>query len=179
LHLFKNQNMSVNVIQTRAVIDIKLFLITFFGIILLISCSSNRKSDNSPGINTSDTTIQLGNSEYYIIIPKDFEVTEARGKEGQLGYVVMPKKDTTFNLVGFIEIKKGHGINPAEVPVNDPKEFVSSDFLGKKISWTIGRTETGYFNAKTPEDDITANISSKDKEGIDKLITMFSTVRKK
>jgi len=48
--------------------------------------------------------VQLGDSEYYIALSNDLKITEARGKEGQVGYNFLPRnKNDSSGIWGFIQ----------------------------------------------------------------------------
>ncbi|MBS1655973.1 MAG: hypothetical protein JSU05_14065 [Bacteroidetes bacterium] len=122
---------------------------------------------------------RLGQSNYYILLPGTFLLSEARGKEGQLGYNIIPK-DTSSTMFGFIEIKQGHPIGYISINEGSPKETISSYLLNKQVQWNIYITQTGYFDASTDEKgDLNASASSKKRNEIDSLISIISTLKQK
>jgi len=122
---------------------------------------------------------RLGQSNYFILLPGTFYLSEARGKEGQLGYNIIPK-DKKSTMFGFIEIKHGRPIGGGLVHDGPPKETILSYFLDKQVRWKIYITETGYFDAFTDEEgDLHAIASSKKRNEIDSLISIISTLKQK
>jgi hypothetical protein len=122
---------------------------------------------------------RLGESSYFILLPDTFKISEARGKEGQLGYNIIPR-DTASTMFGFIEIIGGDPIGDTLLYNSSSKEVIASHFLNKKVEWKIDITETGYFNANTNEKgDLNAHASSKNRTEIDSLISIISTLRQK
>jgi hypothetical protein len=157
-------------------------------LIYCLSCADTTNQNHSVDkneitINTNsrvDTNeVRLGESNYFIQLPDTFIISEARGKEGQLGYNIIPK-DTSSTMYGFIEIRHGNPIGKISLFDGPPKEVISSYLLGKKVEWKIYKTETGYFDASTNEKgDLNANASSKNRNQIDSLVYIISTLRQK
>jgi hypothetical protein len=131
-----------------------------------------------PDTNYQDSIVQLGDSRYYIILPGDFKITEARGKEGQLGYNILPKDPTISGTMGFIEIEKGFPIG-GHIESTGTKEYLAADFLGKKIMWAIEVTETARFIGQTPPGNISAWATAKEKSDVVRLIRICSTLTRK
>lgn len=155
--------------------------ITLFAILainFIMSCSNDKLSSEQKTSATSDSTeIRLGESNYYLRLSDNFTITEARGKEGQLGYNIIPK-DSTSQMSGFIEIE--HGRSKSITPNWGMEKYkIPSSFLGQEIAWTVYETETGYFVAATPEAKVTARATSNKRDEIDSLISIISTLRKK
>jgi hypothetical protein len=113
---------------------------------------------------------RLGESNYFIQLPDAFKLIEARGKEGELGYHIIPG-DNSSTMLGFIEIEHGDPIGGKPLDTSSSQEIITTYFLGKKVHWRINKTETGYFAASTDEKgDLNANASSKRRNEIDSLI---------
>jgi hypothetical protein len=127
-------------------------------------------------INKKDLNeVQLGTSNYYLLLPYNFETSEAHGKEGQLGYNLIPK-DISSTMFGFVEIRRGHPIGGDDK--SDSKPFAESLLSGKKVQWRIAKNETGYYEALTSEDgDLNAHVSSKLRTDIDMLVSIIATLR--
>jgi hypothetical protein len=87
------------------------------------------KTQNLPFISAntqnSESLVRPGNSQYYISLPDSFKISEARGKEGQLGYNIIPK-DTSSTMFGFIQIRtstivgEGKYEDPRSRPLQNP-----------------------------------------------------------
>jgi hypothetical protein len=158
--------------------------ITLFASLLIfsiISCSNDKPSIKQT-TTVSDTEVdsnevRLGSSNYYLKLPDSFKLTEARGKEGQLGYNIIPN-DTASQMSAFIEIEKGRSI-PGSLNWGQEKEKIQSTLLNKPISWTVYNTDTGYFVAITADGEVTARVTSNKRNEIDSLITIVSTLRRK
>jgi hypothetical protein len=118
----------------------------------------------------------LGQSGYMVNLPGIYTITEAKGKEGQLGYTIS-SQDSSNHVFGFVEIKKGMGIIPK--PAAGDKPFMKSKFNGDETQWMLHRTETGYFEAYTPTDnDIRARVSSDREKEVRELVMLLATFRK-
>src|SRR5436190_14796718 len=121
--------------------------------------------------------VRLGQTDYYLRIPNIFEVTENHGKEGQIAYGI-DSKDTSSNSYGFIEIDLGQRTGDRSDDWGILKEKVRSNLLGRQTTWKIYQTETGYWDAITLIGKIYAQVSSKNKNEIDSLISIISTLSK-
>ena len=160
--------------------------LSFF--VIYLSCATTTEQNRLSGKDTELTKInlrtdtrevRLGESNYFIQLPDNFRLSEARGKEGQLGYNIVPK-DTSSSMHGFIEVRYGNPIGNISFHDGPPKEIIYSSLLNKKVEWRIYRTETGYYYASTNEKgDLNANASSKNRKGIDSLISIISTLKQK
>lgn len=132
--------------------------------------------------NTSADLIEtrLGTSDYYVSIPPGFEIKEARGKEGQLGYNIMPR-DETIDQYGFIEIKRGSPIMSGfDSLVGSGKAFAKARLLDNDVVWSSYKTETGYYSAYTTEiGDLNARASSKDQKQVESMIAIIATLKHK
>jgi hypothetical protein len=118
----------------------------------------------------------LGQSGYVVNLPGIYTITEAKGKEGQLGYTIS-SKDSSNHVFGFVEIKKGMGIIPK--PAAGDKPFLKASFNGDDTQWMMHRTETGYFEAYTPVDkDIRARVNSDREKEVRELVMLLATFRK-
>jgi len=124
---------------------------------------------------TQQKEIRLGKSNYFIVLPNDLKISEARGKEGQLGYNFIPRNKES-DLFGFIEIKHGHPITGKDIfsakVVNDS---LYASFLGVQTMWVIKKFGSELV-ATTPEGNVSAYILAKDRKDIDRLIMVFSSL---
>ena len=142
--------------------------------------NNNIKSDSQkPNLRAGIQETRLGESNYFILLPDKFQISEARGKEGQLGYNIMPK-DISSTMFGFIEIRHGKPIGDRSLYDGKPTEIISSTLLGKKVDWKIYKSERGYFDASTNEKgDLNASALSKNRNEIDSLVSIICTLRLK
>jgi hypothetical protein len=148
-------------------------------LIVFFSCQAQNLPFIS-AINKGDLKeVRLGNSNYYLLLPVNFKISEARGKEGQLGYNII-SKDSSSTIFGFIEINHGHPVgNNLHNDLNS-KPFAESLLANKKVQWKIAITENGYYQAYTSENsDLNAHGSSKLKTDIDTLISIVASLKKK
>lgn len=123
--------------------------------------------------------MRLGESNYFIQLPSTYNLAEARGKEGQHGYNLIPK-DTTSTMFGTIEIRSGHPIGGSPYNGDTSNEIITSNLLNREVGWKIYATETGYFVASTDEKgEVNASVQSKNRNEIDSLIYIISTLNKK
>jgi hypothetical protein len=119
--------------------------------------------------------MELGQTGYLLNLPGIYAVSETKGKEGQLGFTIS-SKDSSNHVFGFIEIKKGLGIQPK---TNSAKPFIKATFNGSETQWQIQRTETGYYEAFTPIDrEVRARISSDREQEVKELAMLMATLRK-
>ena len=140
--------------------------------------NQNADSLKTPGTSAVPDT-RLGESNYFIQLPSTYNLTEARGKEGQLGYNLIPK-DTALSMTGTIEIRHGHPIGGSPNNGDTPQEIITSNLLNHEVLWKIYVTETGYFVASTDEKgEVNASVLSKNRNEIDSLIYIISTLIKK
>lgn len=153
-----------------------------FFISFLFLCLNSCKNDDLPFIEASTSSnlkeTRLGESNYYLLLPDNFGISEAKGKEGQLGYNIIPQ-DTSSTMFGFVEIESGHHSIGGGETEEGVKGFLRSAFLNKKTTWKLYQTETKYFEANTQKGDISANVSSKNRSEIDSLIAIIATLTKK
>ncbi|MBU3677226.1 MAG: hypothetical protein FGM54_08640 [Chitinophagaceae bacterium] len=118
----------------------------------------------------------FGQSGYIVNLPGIYTITEAKGKEGQLGYTIS-SQDSSNHVFGFVEIKKGLGIKPKSTAGDKP--FIKALFNGDETQWMMHRTETGYFEAYTPTDrEIRALVSSDREKEVRELVMLLATFRK-
>ena len=146
----------------------------------LCSCTTNRivteRALPVKEIALNINEVKLGASQFYLRIPNSFKVIEARGKEGQHGFHILPK-DTSSKMFGFIEIAHGLPIGDSATVQRIPKEYVQSTFLNLQTKWAIYVTETGYFDAETPRNrGISAEAISNKRNDIDSLISIIGTL---
>ena len=120
---------------------------------------------------------RLGQSTYYVKIPSNMFIDEARGKEGQLGYGLyqIDSIKRYERSSGFIEIEHG---NPIGGGSDDDKiiEKVRSHFLDGSVKWNISKTETGYFIAVAHHGKLTLDASSPTRTGLDSMIAIITTL---
>lgn len=138
------------------------------------ACNQQNASESGKG-----PELRLGSSEYYINLPTQFKLTEARGKEGQLGYNIIPQ-DSTSTMFGFVEIVSGNPIASRPSEIDTAKTYKNTLLDGKKIDWKLYHGESGYFTAFTTEKgELNARVSAKQLSEVDSLISIISTLRKK
>ena len=149
----------------------------FLFICFYVGCSSNRPTVAQANVRTDSGATRLGTSEYYLRLPTSFLLSEARGKEGQLGYNIQPK-DTSVKMFGFIEIRHGHPVLSSDMSWGTDIAKVQSSFLNRPVTWTVYRTETGVFEARTPNEKINAWVASDKRNSLDSLIAIVTTLTK-
>lgn len=152
------------------------FFIAFFS--HLFSCQDN----GLPVIEQTETNnikeVKLGESNYYLKLPNGFELYEAKGKEGQLGYGIN-SSDSITGMHGFVEIEPGNPIGGRYQDGEGSEKYKRSNFLNTMVTWKIYQTETKWFIAYTKKGDISAEASAKNKDEIDSLIGIIATLRTK
>jgi hypothetical protein len=149
--------------------------------IIYLGCTGTTKKNHTTNANlrAGIHETRLGKSNYIIQLPGTFGLIESRGKEGQLGYDIIPK-DTTSTMWGFIEIRHGHPIGDISIYNSPPTEVISGFLLENEVKWEIHKSETGYFNAATnKKGDLNARAFSKKRNEIDSLISIIGTLRQK
>ena len=152
------------------------FLIGFLS--LSIASCQHQKIPAIEASSSNSPETRLGETDYYLRLPDSLLLSEARGKEGQLGYNILPT-DSSSTLHGFIEIIKGRPVGGRNTG-SGAKVFATSYLAGNKVNWEIYQTETGYFTAFTNEaGDLNAEVSSKTRAEIDNLVSVIATLRKK
>ena len=166
----------MNALQ-NACFKIKLLVVSC-SILLIDSCQENQIPFIEPAHGSNLKEFRLGESDYYLSLPDNLRVSEARGKEGQLGYDIIPN-DTSSTMFGSIEILPGRPIG--DLTENGSATAFAKSFLSnKKVTWKIYKTETGYFDTfSTKNGDLSARASSTNKREIDRLISIIATLRKK
>jgi hypothetical protein len=119
---------------------------------------------------------RLGESNYYLMLPINFELSEARGKEGGLGYNIIPR-DPSSTILGFIEIEHGNPMGGPLFPQS--KFFAKSNLLDKIVEWEINK-EGGYYYAFSKKNgNLSATAFSQNLNEIDSLISIISTLKQK
>jgi hypothetical protein len=151
--------------------------------IAMLTLFSGCRSKNLPFMSvvskTNSHEVQLGTSNYYVLLPSNFTISEARGKEGQLGYNII-SKDTSSTKFGFIEIRRGRPIGGDLYNKANSELFVKTRLADKKVQWKITTTENGYYQAFTSENgDLNAQVSSKLRTDIDTLVSIIASLNKK
>src|ERR1039457_4337535 len=102
-----------------------LFSILIITVILsFLSCSSARHSAiDKPlaerKVGSDSNEIKLGDTKFYLTVSDNIKITEARGKEGQHGFYILPKDDSS-KIYGFIETQHGRPIGDSSF--NDCKD---------------------------------------------------------
>ena len=154
-----------------------LFAALLSGAIILNSCAQSHQQVIAAQPGEFQKTLPLGNTEYSIELPDSFRIEEANGKEGQLGFSIIPLNENS-NMHGFIEILKG---NPHLANDETKKEvFCKSVLNGESVTWTIYKTETDYLYAESSEvGELSATAVSKDKTEVELLIRIISTLKMK
>ena len=124
--------------------------VIFLWIIGLISFSCINQI-NTPGAPLNQQKeVRLGKSRYYIMLPNDLKMSEARGKEGQLGYDFTSRRKES-EILGFIEIEHGHPIGGQDIFSSlEVKDSLYAPFLGTRTLWLIKETPAGL-SATTPK----------------------------
>jgi hypothetical protein len=152
---------------------------TFFAslfICFIMSCGNDKPLSTQTTTTSDSNEVRLGATNYFLKLPPTFYITEARGKEGQLGYNIIPK-DTASQMSAFIEIEKGRSI-PGSLNWGEEKEKIQSTILNKPILWTVYHTDTGYIVAVTAAGEVSARSTSNNRNEIDSLISIITTLRK-
>ena len=128
-------------------------------------------------IGNNANEVQLGDSKFYLKVPDNIKVIEARGKEGQHGFNILPK-DTSSKMYGFIEVAHGHPIGDSSInECKNAEKAIQSIFLNVQVLWTICVTQTGYFNAKTNGyEGITAYAYSDKRKEVEDMISIIGTL---
>ena len=153
--------------------------VIFLCIIGLISFSCINQI-NTPGAPLNQQKeVRLGKSRYYIMLPNDLKMSEARGKEGQLGYDFTSRRKES-DILGFIEIEHGHPVGGQDIfsSLEGRNDSLYGIFLGTRTLWLIKVTPAGLF-ATTPKGNVSAFITAKDRKDLDRLIMVFSTLSEK
>lgn len=130
----------------------------------------------SKKIGTNINEVKLGDSKFYLRIPDSFNVIEARGKEGQHGFHILPK-DTSLKMSGFIEIQHGHPIIDSNESLGTLTGHIQSTFLNVPIKWVIYFSKSKFYYAETPViEGISASAFSGKRDDIDSLISIVQTL---
>ncbi len=147
-------------------------------VLALHSCEDSNLPFIEASKNKALKEIRLGESDYYLNLPTSFKLEEVRGKEGQLGYEIVPL-DTSTGMSGFIEIQYGSPIG--KTYRGGPGELIAkSNLLNKKVEWIMEDPFKGYLYAYTDENgDFNANVSARTRYEIDSLISWISTLKTK
>ncbi len=163
--------------QNKIYFNHKLLFISFF-FSYLNSCQNEDLAFIKANTSSNLRETRLGESNYYINLPDNFKISGGRGKEGQLGYDIIPL-DTSSTMFGGVEIDPGEYAIGGGETYEGFKGFLRSIFLNKKTKWRLYQTETKYFEAITNKGDISAYVSSKNRNEIDSLIAIIATLTKK
>jgi len=150
----------------------------FFSLTVFLSNCTNNGSRLIDASNRNDLKVtRLGQTNYYLNLATDFELTQARGKEGQIGYDIFPK-DQSPRASGFIEIDEGQRLHDAIDDWGILKEKVQSKLLNHETIWRIYQTETGRYVAETSKRNVYASVSAGNIVSVDSLIAIIATLRK-
>lgn len=161
------------------------YTVSIFIAVIIVSCSNTRHSFKEKplpitkiGANTNE--VKLGDSKFYLIVPDYIKIIEARGKEGQHGFNILPK-DTSSKMYGFIETQHGHPINDTNYnDCKDAKLYTESVFFSKAVTWTTCATENKYFDVETKGNNgVTAYAHADKRSDIDSLISIIGTLSEK
>ncbi|MBL7707944.1 MAG: hypothetical protein JNJ86_02680 [Chitinophagaceae bacterium] len=148
----------------------------------IISCDNPNLNIIEPAAYPDLQEHKLGESDYYIKLPKTMFLDEARGKEGQLGYGVY-LTDTSRRYIsssGFIEIEHGRPIGGGLLDEGDKLvDKIKSPLLGKNLEWKIYLNESGYFFAVAKREGVLLTASSRTHEGLDSMISIISTLKER
>jgi hypothetical protein len=137
----------------------------------------NQKKGSGESLN-QQKEVRLGESKYFIVLPSDLIMTEARGKEGQLGYDFTPRSKNS-DIFGFIEIRHGDPIGGQDVFSSlKVKDSLYASFLGTRTLWLIKETPAGLI-ATTQNGNVSAHIIAKDRKNVDRMMMIFSTLSEK
>lgn len=146
-------------------------------VIFAIACQMERSPFIEAARGADLREVRLGESRYHLMMPADFNLYEARGKEGQLGYGITPN-DKTSEMNGFVEIRAGNPIRGDYSASDGTRKYARSNLLNKEVTWTISQSPKGYYTAYTREPgDLSARASSKNLEEVDKMISYIATLQ--
>jgi hypothetical protein len=147
-----------------------------------MSCNNNNKLPVIAVKTGKDMReVRLGHSKYYLKLPGNFRIEEARGKEGQLGYNII-QKDTSSKIYafGFVEVLRGNPIGGTDDEGWPKIASARSSFLNRQVTWNIYKTPTGYFDAETSGgEEVSGDCTSNKRNEIDSLIAIIATLREK
>jgi hypothetical protein len=152
-------------------------IVFVLAVIFAIACRMETLPFIEANRNADLKDARLGESQYHLMLPADFVLKEARGKEGQLGYNISPS-DTTSTVHGFVEIRAGNPIRGDVSASNETRKYARSNLLNKEVTWAIDQSPTGYYTAYTDQPgDVNARASSKNREEVDKMIAYIATLQ--
>ncbi len=161
------------------------YLLSILIITFIVSCSNTKhafkeKTLPETKLSADANEVKLGDSKFYLTVPDNIKVIEARGKEGQHGFNILPKDDS-LKFYGFIEIQHGVPIIDSNYDdCKDEKIYTKSIFLNEQVTWTICATENKYIDIKTKGyNGITAFAYADKKSDIDSLINIIGTLSEK
>jgi hypothetical protein len=145
---------------------------------ILWSCGNKPVPLIEPRLSADLKDFPLGTTGYHVRLPYHYHLEESRGKEGQLGYSIVTG-DRLSTASAFIELKKGLPV-AAQVRTLVPGQVFARTFLlDRQVDWRIDSLETGYFEAFTyGSGDLSARISSRDRQEIDWMVSLIATLRK-
>lgn len=150
-----------------------MFRSPIFCILLLSACASAPKLTN----NSNFLPTRLGSSDYMIDLPLSYKMTEARGKEGQLGYHFAPNDEGLQNSF-FVELKQGKGIVAED---DEPVEStIQALVLGEKVTFKINRNINQYYSGITREHSVFPKLTAGayQKAHLEEMIQIMATLRK-
>ena len=154
---------------------------------LCFSCSRARDNfgDVSQSFLDSLMEKQIGTTNYFISVPKDFEIQEEEGIDFTVFYFV--DSDTLqSNLNGGLYFGNYPGLFPQQ-PDSCNSETVKSKILGNNSTWTIYYCQGEYLVETIVEnkesegwnDRIHAFGHGRSREDIYKILRMYSTFHRK
>jgi len=171
--------------QTKSTIT---FLLSVF---LFAGCGqdSNKKSDNSLTDNSYINELvekQIGESNYYISIPKDYTIKATDGPDFSVYYFYPTDTTIVANYSGGFYF----GNHPSQFPLDSVScktDNSKSKILGENTDWTIYNCNNKYsiqtiIDSKSGEgwnEFIHAFGSSNSKTDLNKLLNIFTTMKKK
>lgn len=155
----------------------KSVILIIFLVLSTSSCGSKEYRLIEPNQKSNLKEIRLGQTNYYLKLSDAFELSQAKGKEGQIGYDIFPK-DSSSGMFGFIEVDLGQRLHDKIDDRGILKEKVQSKLLNRKAVWKIYQTKTEYYVAETSVRNVYSEVSCKKINDIDLLISIMTTLSK-
>lgn len=180
--------MSLPVILLRVKITIRFAFPFALLSFMFLSCNNSNQKTDILTQNFLDSLVekQVGQLSYYISIPAKYNLTEKEGPDFSVFYFA--DSDTTA-MTGFSG-GMYFGNHPSEFPPGNDLcnvRTIESPILGSNSSWTIYECD-GEFAVQTIVDSksgkgwnsqIHVFGHGKSKEDLDKILAIYSTLRKK
>lgn len=160
------------------------FLLIAIIIFISIGCSNTKNMKNEKpllakdlGNNTNEVT--LGATGYVLKVPDGYVVVEAKGKEGQHGFHILPASSTS-TVFGFIEIEHGYPIVDTTGAKDSLLGYIKSELLNLSVKWELYLSKSKYYYAETPVvSGVSASVFSERKDDIETLISIIETLAKR